>query len=261
MNFSARINPLLRLALSRAAVIFARTAETARALPNGMHGTAPLIHHEIGIDPSYIRGAPAEVRGAGEPLRALFVGRLLGWKGVHLAIRALARVRAENCDVTLTVVGTGPLEASLKKLAGRLGVSEAITWVGHIPQRDVIELYRGYHCFLFPSLHDSGGTVVLEAMAAALPVICLDRGGPAVLVSADCAAVVATSSATEDQVVDRIAVALTELATDENRRIAMSRAAIARVVGMSWERRVRAAVDIVEGRLEDFARCASCRGA
>jgi len=95
------------------------------------------------------------------------------------------------------------------------------------------------HAFIFPSLHDSGGTVVLEAQSFGVPVICLDIGGPATLVTHDSAIIVSTHHRSEADVVNGLANAIQHLADDELSRLAMSMAAIKHArEDMSWERRV-----------------------
>jgi glycosyltransferase involved in cell wall biosynthesis len=89
---------------------------------------------------------------------ALFVGRLLAWKGGALALRALALLDGWE----LIVCGSGRDKRRLERLATKLRV----------------ELMRDSDVLLFPSLHDEGGFVIAEAMAAGLSVVCLKRGGP-----------------------------------------------------------------------------------
>jgi glycosyltransferase involved in cell wall biosynthesis len=111
------------------------------------------------------------------------------------------------------------------------------------------------HCFLFPSLHDSSGNVVLEAQANGLPVICLDLGGPATLVTPETACVVKTRGLDESDVVRRMAEALEKLASDENLRMAMARSALIRAAtSMTWESRVYGALALLEvGRAHSLA--------
>ena len=117
------------------------------------------------------------------PLRLLFVGNIIALKGLHLAVEALA---AAGTDATLTIVGSGDYETRLRVRAERLGVAKQLIWLGRLPREKVLELYPDYDVLLFPSLHDTGGYAVIEAMFNALPVICLDSGGPAVAVGENC---------------------------------------------------------------------------
>jgi glycosyltransferase involved in cell wall biosynthesis len=178
----------------------------------------------------------------------LFAGRLLGWKGAHLAIRAVADAIAYGASIHLTIVGTGPLLVWEKAIASELGISHAITWVGQIPQKSLFELYERMHCFLFPSLHDSSGNVVLEAMSFGLPIVCLDVGGPATLVDESCATIVSTKGASEAMVVKDLSAAIARLQQDEVFRSRQAASAMLQANAMSWSSRVNGAVKLASTR-------------
>jgi glycosyltransferase involved in cell wall biosynthesis len=144
------------------------------------------------------------------PLKLLFAGRLLGWKELHLAVRALARVRG-GPEVSLTIVDRGEEERRLKREVLHLGLTNCITFLPWIPKDQVLKLHSDHDAFIFPSLHDSGGTVVKEALSRGKPVICLDLGGPAVMVDSTCAKIVSTQGKNEDDVVIGLATAIEEL--------------------------------------------------
>jgi len=243
-NKAASFDPFLWLAYSRATLILVSTEQTRCALPWPFRKRA-VVYPNLGIDA--IPDAKPCDRLEGEPLRILFAGSLFALKGVQFAIRALAQSRKKGVQVELTIVGDGPYEPVLKQLAATQGVDQSICWLGRRPQSEVFALYRSMHGFIFPSLHDSGGTVVLEAQANGLPVICLDLGGPATLVTPDTAIVVSTHGCDESAVVNALAGALGKLASDESRRMAMAEAAIAHARSMSWERRVLGVLPLVEG--------------
>lgn len=235
LNKMALIDPFLWAAYAKATVILAKTEDTRRALPWPFRRRS-VVYPEIGID------APAGIqpcaRQDGEPLRVLFAGRLLGWKGAHLGIRAVAHAMAQGVPVEFTLVGRGPFEAELRQVAHAAGIHDRIRWISQMPQQELFALYQTMHCFLFPSLHDSSGNVVLEAQAYGLPVICLDIGGPVTLVSSETAIVVLTQNQNEAGVVERLADAIRRLADDEQSRVAMSQASLEHVRGtMSWESR------------------------
>jgi glycosyltransferase involved in cell wall biosynthesis len=244
INKAALFDPFLWLAYARATLILTSTEQTRCALPWVFRKRA-VVFPNLGIDA--IPDAKACERKEGEPLRILFAGRLLGWKGVHFAIRALAATRKNGVDVELTILGSGPYEQVLKQLAVSKSVDQSIFWLGQQPQSKLFELYRSMHGFIFPSLHDSGGTVVLEAQVHGLPVICLDLGGPATLVRPETAIVVATTGLNEDGVVAGLADALVKLASDEEGRLAMAQEAIAHARSMSWEKRVLGVFPLLEG--------------
>jgi glycosyltransferase involved in cell wall biosynthesis len=100
------------------------------------------------------------------PLRILFVGRLLPFKGIPLLLATLARIHDE-LPVQLTIVGEGPLEASWRQEVDALGLQDIVTFCGPLPSVEVAAQMRAAHVFCLPSVRESGGAVLLEAMAAA----------------------------------------------------------------------------------------------
>ena len=244
INKLALLDPFLWLAYARATVILVKTEDTRRALPWPFRRRA-RVYPEIGFDA--IDGVRLPVRQPGEPLRVLFAGRLLGWKGAHLAIRAVALALQRGVQVEFTLVGRGPYESELRRTAREVSVHDRIRWIRQMPQHELFALYETMHCFLFPSLHDSSGNVVLEAQAKGLPVICLDIGGPATLVTPQTALVVSTRGLDEAAVIQQLADAIRTLAEDEPRRGEMARAAAAHVTAtMTWKNRVEGALALVK---------------
>jgi len=121
-------------------------------------------------------GIPGAERRDG--FRLIYVGRFDPIKGLPLAFEAL-RILGEICPAaTLELVGEGPEKPRLEALAGRLGVADRLVWTPWSPRSEIFEKMRRSDVFLFPSLRDGGGAVVVEAMANGLPVVCLDVGGP-----------------------------------------------------------------------------------
>lgn len=166
-------NPLARLAWSRASLILVQNSETREWLPRRRRSHALVFPHVV-LD-ALPNGAE---RTRQEPPTALYVGRLLPWKGVALALRALRDLPGWR----LVLCGEGADERRLRRLARRLGVTERVEFRGRRPREEVMRTLRGEaDLMLFPSLHDDAGWAVVEAVAAGLPVVCLDVGGPPLL--------------------------------------------------------------------------------
>ncbi len=72
-----------------------------------------------------------------------------------------------------------------------------MTWSGWVPHDRIADLHRAHDALLFPSLHDSSGNAVLEALAEGSPVVCFDLGGPGAVVDPTCGRVVATAGRSE----------------------------------------------------------------
>jgi colanic acid/amylovoran biosynthesis glycosyltransferase len=114
---------------------------------------------------------PDRRRVAGAPLRLLTVARLDAQKGVPVLLQALARVRATGIDACLTVVGDGPLRARFEGLTGELGVASMVEWTGALGQDRLPACYAEADVFCLPSFAEGIPIVLMEAMAAGLPVV------------------------------------------------------------------------------------------
>jgi len=171
----------------------------------------------------------------GSHLKLFFASRLVGWKGEELAIRALAALN----DITteLTILGSGKNLSRCTNLAKNLNVSHRIHFISFLPRWDDIwSLYINSDVFLFLSLHDSGGTGALEAMAAGLPVICLDLGGPGEYIDDTCGVKIPPNETLV--VVEKIAHAIQELRDNvELRQLKGKKAAEKCGEHFTWEAR------------------------
>jgi glycosyltransferase involved in cell wall biosynthesis len=226
-----RYSPLSGMAFAAAERIYVTTPESLRLLRSKWHGKA-----EVQIN---VATRSQAVQQCNRPAlaypRFVFTGRLLHWKGAHLAIRALAEARKVIPAATLTLIGRGPDELWLRKLAERRGVTNAVEFIDQLPLHIFSESLSGYSSMVFPSLHDSGGLVVLEAFSRGLPVICLDLGGPGTLVNKSCGIVVSTEGMDEVQTVNGLAHAMIVLGTMPAQELTLlSKGAIARANELSW---------------------------
>jgi glycosyltransferase involved in cell wall biosynthesis len=226
-----RCSPLSRSAFAAAERIYVATPASLRLVPRKWRFKT-TVHLAVATDSCATRD---EQQLATVP-RFLFVGRLVHWKGAHFAIRALAETRKAIPAATLTLIGTGPDELWLRNVAKRVGMADAVEFVGYLPRQQLIGLLRGYKALVFPSLHDSGGIVVLEALSEGLPVVCLDLGGPGTVVNESCGIVVPTENADETQTIGRISNAMISLGTMPDvvwRRL--SAGATAKANELSWD--------------------------
>ncbi len=134
-----------------------------------------LISLPMGIDlEPYLQPSPGSRAHAqhlrttfGEPIW-LMVGRLIYYKGIDVALRALRDIPG-----TLVVIGTGPLERDLRDLAESLGVAERVVWMGHASRDELCGSYQAATALWFPSIarSEAFGLVQVEALASSCPVI------------------------------------------------------------------------------------------
>jgi len=234
-NFLVPFDPMMKATFSYASQIVVTTNETLRELPSGYRAKT-RVQSTIGIDPegfqppNHATASPGSAR-----LNLLFAGRLLPWKGLHLGLRAMAGLGSEIKKVHLTVIGSGSDETRLKRLAQHLNIEQFVTWIPWMDRKDLIHFYSRFNLFLFPSLHDSGGLAVLEAMNFGVPVLCLDLGGPAMSVDDSCGRVISTEKQTEEEVVRRMSDCLSALLSNRSTLDSLSKAARVRAASLTWQ--------------------------
>lgn len=251
VNLIAFLDPVLCKTFSAARLIVVKTQQTLDFVPRSARDKA-LIALEIGID---VSDEPPQLN-PDAAFRVLFVGRFIYWKGGHLAIRAFAEFARANPKASFTLVGKGPERVQWVALAAELGITNQVRFIDWMPQEQLAALYRSYQVFLFPSLHDSSGNVVLEALSHALPVVCLKLGGPAMLVDERCGRAVEVTGLNEQAVIDRLAEALREIAASADLRSQLRAGALARAGEYSWDQVVSGLYDRIEARLPASAEIA-----
>ncbi|HET9103606.1 MAG TPA: glycosyltransferase [Solirubrobacteraceae bacterium] len=111
-------------------------------------------------------------------VNVLYAGRLTTEKGLDRLAEAFLAARAQDPRLHLVLAGGGPEEPALRE---RLG--DAATFLGWLRGGDLAVAYASADVFAFPSVTDTFGQVVLEAQASGLPVVAVDAGGPASLIS------------------------------------------------------------------------------
>lgn len=234
--YSFRVDPFAQAALARAEKIFCRTDDTARFIPARWQDRVVVVN-EVGAPDVVPRESPVRKRSR---TTFLFAGRLMALKGLHIALDAMALAVRDGADIELLIVGDGAMQETLVRQAQRLGLGARLTMRARIPQAELMSLYHRADAFLFPSLHDSGGTVVLESLSRGLPVICVDLGGPKHFLNPGCGVVVSTQDASYDELARRLAKAITDFASlDEVQRQAMHDAACEQARQLSWAHQVR----------------------
>ncbi|MBS7281185.1 MAG: glycosyltransferase family 4 protein [Candidatus Freyarchaeota archaeon] len=106
-----------------------------------------------------------------------WVGRLVPEKGLVYLLHAMREIVRVHPDVKLVVIGGGPLETRLVKLADELGLSGNVRFVGSVGRVDVVRFLSRSSVFVFPSLREGLPLSVLEAMACGVPIVGSDIPG------------------------------------------------------------------------------------
>lgn len=110
--------------------------------------------------------------------RLLLVALLTPIKGVPCLLEALVRLREKRDDFVLDIVGDGPDRGEYEELARKLGLADVVRFHGLKTKAEVAEFMKRCDFFVLPSLFETFGVVLIEALACGKPVIATDIGGP-----------------------------------------------------------------------------------
>ncbi len=133
-----------------------------------------IIH--CGVNPADFRAVSADPH-VGDGARLLFVGRLAGVKGLPILLDALARLKQGWPGIKLMVAGDGPDREKLKAESQRLGIGDCVEFLGYQSQRQVRELLGRTNVFVMASFAEGVPVVLMEAMAAQVPVVATQIAG------------------------------------------------------------------------------------
>ena len=194
--------------------------------------TAPDVKMDVipdGLDLS--RFEPSSREPDPERVRILTIGRLIPRKGFQFLIRALPQI-VENAahDFEIEIVGDGPYQKELLKLAADLDVTEHIRFAGAVPYSELPGKYRGADIFILPSLAEGMPLVVLEAMGTGLPIVASRVQGIEELVAED-----VNGALFDPGDADGLAQSLVKLINAGKRRVEMGEASVARVQPYDWK--------------------------
>jgi glycosyltransferase involved in cell wall biosynthesis len=174
----ARSRPAARAACARVLRASARVTAVSGWLAAEAAGFAPDLARPIAVAPMPVDDQAFSPGPPGRPRDELmFVGRLDRQKGAEVALRALAKLTGPVAALPLRVVGGGPDEAALRRLAGDLAVAARVRWDGQVPQADLADRYRRAAVLVVPGRDEGFGLVAVEGQLSGAPVVAAASGG------------------------------------------------------------------------------------
>jgi len=182
-----RIAEEARIVAAADRIIAATVVERAHLVSHYGADAARIAVIPCGVDTELFapgdRAAARAALGLGDDPHLLYVGRQTPIKGLETLLDAMARLRAAGSRARLSIVGGDadePLdghEAALRERLVRLGLGQAVTFVGALPQGSLPAWYVAADATVLPSYYESFGMVALEAMACGSPVVASRVGG------------------------------------------------------------------------------------
>ena len=175
-----RLQRVFYSSIRRADLILVAGGERTRASLStaGCTSAQMLDTFDCGVDQALLD--KPRIEHASENFRFIQFGRLVFHKGTALVIEALKHT---DPRISLDIVGRGPELERCMALAKSLELGDRVRFLDWYPRReDLLATLPGYRGMVLPTLEDANGMVVQESMAMGLPSICLDWGGPQLLI-------------------------------------------------------------------------------
>ncbi len=226
-------DPLVRLTARRTNLALTPSYETALRLKRLGVQRVEFVqtHGGINVDEyTHLRNLkpPKAV-----PFRFLSSGRLVPWKGIHLAIRALAQANLPEAEYWIE--GSGPQGRHLAALAKKMGIAHQVQFFEGLSRIEAWACLEQCHVLLHPSLHNLFTNICVEAMAAGRPIIgfCVDPATPSQITPTTGVNIIAHDP---QQAIGEMAHSMQLLAQNDSLRASMGRAGQERVASLYlWE--------------------------
>lgn len=214
-NVFCRLSPGVRQSIRRADHIFAVTMEAKqlvtalRGSDEGVSQLSPGFYSAEKMD-AFSRFVPGKnVNGL---LRLYAAGNLGGQKCIALAFQALALVKKRGVNFRYHLGASGPEIPHLKKLAARLDLTKEVLFGSSMSRQDYQQELGDTHIYLLPSMRETVGLTMMEAMLAGAVPIVADNGGPRLTVTGDCGYKIPVS--TPGQMAEEIADIIVKIDAD-----------------------------------------------
>lgn len=243
LRFSRRV----RNARRKAAAVLVANSFVQRQFTR-VHPCQTSLLPDVGL--ASVAGSETGRRRADDGLRVLWSGLVEDHKALEILLEALATLPADvPCE--LRVLGSGSCLTRMQRLARRRGIEHRVTWLGWLPHAEAIAQFAWADVFLFTSLRDTTGTVLVEALGAGVPVVAFDHQGAADVVDATCGVKIAVTNRSD--AVRRFGQVLTDLARRPSQLLALRRGCIERAEKYLWTR-------ATERLIETYRRVLAARG-
>ncbi len=203
-----RLMPFARSTYHNAAAIIAGSSQTYAEF--AAYREKLFFVPENGISRSLLAGAPRNSRRE-EKLELIFVGGLVPYKACDLALRAAVPLLQRDL-ARFTIVGDGPERDHLEQLTKSLAIEKVVSFCGKLRHGETMQRLRAADVMIFPSIHEFGGAVVVEALAMGAVPIVVDFGGHGDTVHPEVGYKVSLTN--ESDVVCQIEKVLADLARD-----------------------------------------------
>ena len=220
-NCYIKISPLINLTFSKSSKIYVTSEESKRNIPSKYHFKTEILL-ALATD-NFFPFSNSDLKKKNDFFHIYFCGRLIAWKGIYLALKTFSEIKKNNKNCILSIIGSGTninkkelkQEMQVKKeiqlLAKKKNIDEFIKWPTILKREELFNYMKTCDLLLYPSMRESGGYVVLEAMTYGIPTVGLNLGGPGQLLDNECGVKIDVNYKNEDQIIAEMVKAINHL--------------------------------------------------
>jgi glycosyltransferase involved in cell wall biosynthesis len=223
-----------------ASAIIVGSSATAQQVPSEYHQKCVFIQEnavELDKIPQDIKDKDYSL-----PLRLVFLGRLVPYKGCDIVIEALHEF-IKNGQVQMRIVGDGPERESLEAMAKKYSIEDQIVFTGLLEHSLAYRELAQAHILTFPSIREFGGAVVVEAMANKTVPLVVNYGGPGDICNQQTGLLIPLGS--REEIVSSLKKRMGEILSQPDQLGAMSTAARKRALELfTWDKKAQQSLEV-----------------
>jgi glycosyltransferase involved in cell wall biosynthesis len=244
-NTVALLNPFLHKMFAASSLILTKTSATKNLIPSKWHYKT-YNKLEIGVD-----SVTEFIPNNRNRNTFLYIGRFIYLKGIDLLLTSFKNYLTQyDSSAQLYMIGEGDYKLKIERFAKKNNIDANIKIIPWMRPDKLKIYYETATAFVFPSLHDSSGNVVLEALSFGLPVICLDCGGPSYVMGNNLKeTVISVQNKTAKQIVCDIAEKMHQIVSDENFYNETVTKSIQRARELLWSKTVNDIYDFIISKI------------
>jgi len=171
-NMIIKISPFLNLTFFKSKKIFLTTNECLNFIPRYFHKKCSIMPAISNGNTKYI------IKNKIKTKNIYFSGRLVEWKGIHILLLVLQKINKIDKNIKLNIFGDGYYNFKIKKFIKQNKLQKNIILHGHLKQNLLFKKIKNNDLLIFPTLRDSGGYVIIEALNNNIDVITTNSSGP-----------------------------------------------------------------------------------
>lgn len=235
INVAVAKTPFYRKRLNHSSLVLAANKETQKFLQTYMETPDKCeLLTENGVQSEKLKGY--NEKRSTQVMTLLWAGRMVNRKGLSFLLDVLSKIPKEK-QFRVVLVGDGPERNKLEQKAVMLSLKDKVHFAGNVSYENMQRFYRQADVFVFPSLRETTGTVLFEAMSSGLPIISFDQNGAQMLIDHTCGIRVRIDVPLK-QIMEEFAQAIIEMIDKPEKRKQLGRNAYDKIVSQYiWERK------------------------